>query len=283
MLHRPVSGLAGIIVLFCCAGLARAQEFRVYTQLFDLRHAPVGQKSAHPRPVGRSTSLFHAGKVYERIDTGNQMTICEPAHQRFLIIDASSRQSAELSFEEINRYVYRAEMRAGEYLREPGTGAAAAALELLKFEIAPKFKESYDEAERRLTLSSSVLTYEVKCATHESPEVIDAYLQYADWLARLNYVLHEQTLFPGPRLALNEALRRRRLLPVEVTLRSASRTGMQLRAEHRFDWRLDDTDRKVIGEWEARTQNRSFKHVEAKQFLATVKAARPDDRKQVRR
>lgn len=279
MLRRPVSGLAGIVVLFSLATAARAQEFRVYTQIFDARHAAGGRSGAHPHPRGRSTSLFHAGQIYDRIDGGNQMTIYEPAHEQFVIVDAARRQSAVLSFEDINRWIYQAEASARDFIaKAQADKSQAERIAFTRFQLAPQFKESYDEKDKLLTLGSKWLTYEVKCATHD-PDFVKAYLDYADWMARLNYVVYPQTLFPGPRLALDEALRRRGLLPVEVTLRSASQTGMQLRAEHRFDWKLDATDLRTIHDWDALLQDRTIKQVAPETFLATLAAAKPQDRK----
>jgi len=279
MLHRPVSGLAGIVVLLCCAAAAEAQEFRVYTQLIDARHAAPGGEHRHLR--GRSTSLFHAGRVYDWIDAaGNQITIFEPAHQRFVIIEESTRQSAILSFEDIDRRIYQAAARAREYVdRERQNPSEGARVEFFEFQLDPKFKESFDESERVLTLRSKWLTYELKCAAHESPEVIKGYLDYADWLARLNFVIQPQALFPGPRLALDEALRRRGLLPVEVTLRSANEKGLQLRAKHRFDWKLDNTDRDMIRDADALMLSRTIKQVSLEKLLPPVAGKRPQERK----
>ncbi len=268
MLRRPVPGLAGIIVLLCCAAVARAQEFRASTTIYDARKpGGAGAPASHPR--GRSTSLFHAGRVYDQLDAGSQMTIFEPAHERFVIIDRASLQSAVLTFDDINRWIYQSAMRAKERIaRERSQTPNAKQVELLEFQLEPKFKETYSEKDHILTLSSGVLTYEVKCATHDSQEVIDAYLDYADWAARLNFVVNPQALFPQPRLALNEALRRRHLLPVEVKFRSAHEKGMQLDAHHRFDWKLDDTDRRTIHDWNEQLQNRNIKQVSPEAFLA---------------
>src|SRR5207253_3265350 len=54
------------------------------------------------------------------------------------------------------------------------------------------------------------------------------------WTARLNFLRHPQALCPEPRLALNEALRMRQMLPHNVTLHTSLKSGLHLRANHRF-------------------------------------------------
>src|SRR5262249_56732187 len=112
-----------------------------------------------------------------------------------------------------------------------------------------------------------VLSYEVKCAFHESPEIVAAYLHFTDWMARLNYLLNERALLPGPRLELDKVLRRRGVLPIEVTLHAREEKGLHVRAEHRFDWKLDATDRSMISRWEKLINSSDVKHVTPRQFF----------------
>src|SRR5262245_9932777 len=147
MFHKPVSGLAGIALFFCCAAVAQAQDFRVYTRIFDARVLEGGKgKEAAPQLLGRSTSLFHAGKVYDYLDSGHQMTIFEPAHERFVIVDDPRRQMTMISFEEIENVLYQAVKSAEKKIADlygEDAPAAKKQADLLKFYLAPRFKEKY--------------------------------------------------------------------------------------------------------------------------------------------
>jgi hypothetical protein len=271
MLHKPVSGLAGIALFLCCAAIAPAQDFRVYTRIFDAR-VPEGEKGkeAAPQLLGRSTSLFHAGKVYDYLDSGHQMTIFEPAHERFVIVDDPRRQMTTITFEEIENLLYQAGKSAEKKIADLYAEDAPAArkqADLLKFYIAPRFKEKYDSSKRVLKMTSAFLSYEVKCETYDSPESIQAYLNYADWAQRLNYLVNTRAMPPGPRRTVNEALRRREVLPVIVTLHTTHRDGLHLRADHQFNWVLDSTDRKMITHWEKLMTAGDLKEVPFTQFF----------------
>jgi hypothetical protein len=143
----------------------------------------------------------------------------------------------------------------------------------------PVFKTTYDEKLNRLNLSSPFLSYEVKCNGHDSERVIVDYLDYADWAARLNYLLNDKAMPPGPRLALNDVLRRRQFLPVEVELRTSDENGLHLRAEHRFDWNLDDHDRKMIAHWEKLLASGTLKEVPPVKFFYLEEPAKTGDRR----
>jgi hypothetical protein len=271
MFHKPVSGLAGIALFLCCAAIAPAQDFRVYTRIFDAR-VPEGAegKDAPPQLLGRSTSLFHAGKVYDYLDSGHQMTIFEPAHERFVIVDDPRRQMTVITFEEIENCLYQAAKSAEKKIAElhgEGTPAAKKQADLLEFYIAPRFKEKYHSQNRVLKMTSPFLSYEIKCETHNSAESIQVYLNYTDWAQRLNYLLNARAMAPGPRLAVNEVLRRREVLPVRVTLHTSHRDGLHLRADHQFNWVLDATDRKMITHWEKLMSSGDVKEVPFTQFF----------------
>ncbi len=278
MFHKPVSGLAGIALLLLCATRAPAQDFRVYTKIFDVRvPSAAAPKNTRPPLVGRSTSLFHAGKVYDYLDSGNQMTIFEPAHEQFIIIDGPRRMMTEISFDDIENCLYAVgkstEKKIAE-LREKNTTESRQLADVLQFQLAPAFKEKYDAKQHLLTMASPVLSYEVKCATQETPgelgplpEIVVAYLNFTDAMARLNYLVNERALLPGPRLELNKGLRQRNMLPVEVTLHSSHQNGLHLRAEHRFDWKLDHDARSMIHHWEKLMTARDVKKVSIEEFF----------------
>lgn len=247
---------------------ASAQEFRVYTRIFDIRSesAPGASRKSN-EPVSRTITLFHAGKVYDYILAGDRMTIFEPAHDRFLILDGARQLRTEVTTAEIRTVIKTAEHKAQEYIDANQRKQDAAKIRMLEFQLGPDFAESVDETGSGLRLTGTGATYSVRCEVNQTEDRIKAYLDYADWAARLNFVVHPHAPLPAPRLALDESLRRRSWLPVEVTLQSRQKGGPHLRAEHRYDWKLNADDRKMISRWENELAHPELKEVSFDTYL----------------
>ena len=79
-------------------------------------------------------------------------------------------------------------------------------------------------------------------------------------------MLHPQSLFPSPRLALNDALRQEMVMPVEVRLSIAGKNPIQLRAEHKIHWKLDEKDRRFIQLWETQLKDRNTRRVSFREY-----------------
>ena len=119
----------------------------------------------------------------------------------------------------------------------------------------PQFEVKHDLAAQILTLHSSVLQYQVRYDKAPSPEILQAYLRTADWTAQLNSVLNPHAMLPGPRLRLNEELKKIGALPVEVELRIAGDHPVHLRAKHEWTWgELNQTNRMYIDHWESQVR-----------------------------
>ena len=124
------------------------------------------------------------------------------------------------------------------------------AIEALEFQVDPQFTEAFDPASGKLRLSSQFVNYEVATATVERAGVVRQYLDWADWTARLNYVLHPQAVTPDARIELNNALREQDRIPTQVDLSVTIDGPLRLRAEHTFVWSLRSFDRDSIAKWE---------------------------------
>lgn len=258
---------AAVPALF--APSAAADEFRIYTRVY--RHAPESEK---PELAGRSLSLFHAGKVYDYVPDGEQEVIVfEPAHNRFTILSTRRQLATTLHFDEVRHLLKLARREIERRLAElegrddPGSRTVAASL---RFQSDPQFEEQYDRETRRLTLSSPRLKYAVRCADATSPELAEAYARYADWICRLNFVLHPRVLLPEPRLKLNESLRREGVVPEEVELRVELDSPLHLRAEHKVWWSLDAKDRSLIHDWESTLRLRTTRWVTFHEYQQAV-------------
>lgn len=233
---------------------AVAQEFRIYTRVHKEQSAgrAVGSGREQSVVVARTLTLFHAGKTYDYINSVGEVIIFEPAHERFTILNTSRAMATRVKFSELTDMLGVAREEFRRYLARPQAdgGPTPEVAAALRFQLAPEFETEYDESQRVVRLSSPFVRYIVSCSPPKTPEAVETYFRYADWMCRLNYVLHPQSQFPPPRLALNGALRSRDLMPVEVRLTVEGETPARLRAEHQFHWQLDSTDRSLIHHWE---------------------------------
>jgi hypothetical protein len=256
MFHKPVAGLAGIALWLAWAAVAHSQDFHVKTRIQNLRETPQNKKDARPpRPL--CSSLFHAGKVYDYNDSGSQVTIFEPAQERFVIVDSATRTSTVVSFEYIDHRLHQAQANRTEMLPSASKEAAG----YLAFELNPKFHEKFDKQKKLLVLDSPFLTYQVHCDAAESAELLEKYLNYADWAARLNYVSYRTPYLPAPRLAVDERLRHWGMLPVKVEVQYKFENGPHVQAEHKFTWALDGDNKAAISDWEKMSTARDVKRV----------------------
>jgi len=266
-------------VLMVLAGLTRveAQEFRVYTRVFNDQSVDAGPRGSNAsKVIARSVSLFHAGKVYDYIDGIGEVTIFEPARRRFTVIDGSGQTATVVTFDELNHLVKlaerEAERQAAELAQDGGREATSEGAFLLSL-VTPDFEQQFDRSSNRLSLTSSYCSYTVQCDAQVRPEYVESYLRYADWTARLNAVLHPGALLPQPRIMLDAALRDHQAMPVQVTLTlktlNEPRT-LRLRAEHTIHWDLDSKDRSNIHHWESLLRNQSVHFVTIQEYQRTM-------------
>ena len=247
-----------------------AQEFRISTRVYNEAAAIDSQRAP---VISRSLSLFHAGKVYDYIDTINEIIIFEPAHQRFTILNPSRNLASSVHFDELKRLQ---KIRAKETLKylsqlnQSGNPESGRVSEALQFQLEPQFAEQFDEATNRLTLSAASVRYSAVCVKPQSPELIDPYLDYADWMAKLNSSLHPQALYPESRLILNRSLRTKHRLPIEVELECRVEPRLHLRAQHVFVWKLDDVDRRLIHKWETMLKRTSLEKTTFREYQRRV-------------
>ena len=275
---RCAAAIALGLVLFTRTGFA--QEFRVYTRVSDAG-ATVrsdSQKKTSPPVIARSLSLFRAGKAYDYLGNVGEVIIFEPSRRRFIIMNGTTRMVSTITFDEIERYLQRARSETKKYiigLEQKGDAASLKSIQSLRFQLDPTFNAHYEAADDQLTLNSKPFRYDVRCATADSTKAVDreafqeavrTYLNYADWTARLNYVLHSRALAPAPRLALNAVLRQGKRLPVQVDLRVDLEKPLHLRAEHKIHWNLDRKDRGDIRHWEMMLDDKSMRRVPFREY-----------------
>lgn len=259
MIRRTAILTALMAAALCGARSADAQEFRIYTQIYDL-----SQES--PVVAARTLALFHAGKVYDHIDKVGEVVIFEPMQSRFTILNTRRALATEIHFDEIRRLLKSARQVAEKRLKQLENQNPQAA-DQLRFQLEPKFYKQFDDKEKKLTLLSPYLRYDVTLKPVETKEIAEAYRQYADWTNRLNFVLHPRRLLPGPRLELNRQLRGRQSIPVDVVLRAGQQNPIHLRAEHRIHWKLASYDRTRLTEWKALLNAPDTRKVTFREYL----------------
>jgi hypothetical protein len=239
-----------------------AQDFRVYTSVADLN-----SQGTAPRVVARSLTLFHAGKVYDHMEEVGELVIFEPGEDQFVIIRGnvaakapfeSLRQMLEVASTEAERHAAELQQRSEPEARRLGAQ--------LRFQLSPDFQEQFDPATNRLTLSGTEFSYEVRTAPVDAPRMVERYLEYADWTARLNTVLHPQAMYPQPRIALNQSLRAQQTLPTQVRLQSRDPQQVNLRADHEFRWELQAIDKDLIHQWERLRQSPDMQWVSFREY-----------------
>ena len=269
MFHKPVSGLSGIVFLVFCASIAAAQDFHVDTHVFDLK-APA--KAGKPLSVGAAESLFHAGKVYDHNRGLHEMTIYEPALERFVIVDTSRNVKTTIPFDEIADHLVVDRASAQAYLADAEKhGLPPDRIAFFKFQLKPDFQVKFTPHPQSptLVLTSPLVEYHVECAAQANPQVVEAYLDYADWAARLSFITRRQAMLPDVRLAVNQELRRRKLLPVKVTLHTHTKVpkAIHYRAEHKFEWELNNYDKSSISHWDEKAMATTTKSVPWEKFF----------------
>jgi hypothetical protein len=258
-------------------GSAIAQEFRVYTKVYNLALPPGGNDKGKSAVIARSLSLFQAGLVYDYILSADEVVVFDVGNRRFTLLNKSRKLATVVTFDELERLLRKSRAVTEKYLDELKSSNDRKAIAALRFQLGPRFKEQANAGSKRLTLSSSTLGYDVKCASPKVPEAVETYLRYTDWTAKLNHILHPQALLPEPRIALDRRLRERKWLPVTVELRGDSGTPL-LRAEHQFHWSLDSKDRNFIGSWKKMLRDPQTRRVNFREYQRVLLGTVSTDR-----
>ena len=237
-----------LLLCFNSCDLLSAQEMRVRTTISR------EETNASLRPFAYSLTLFHAGKVYDYMEDVGEVVIYEPMNDRLVFLDGNYRAS-ELTITELTQFLKSSEAESQKVLadlRRDGADSNKQEIRALEFQLNPQFDERFDAKEQRLRMNSEQMNYTVKTASSPNPEATQIYLAYADLAARSNHILHPGAMLPEPRLQINAVLRKRKLIPLTVDLRTRAEGDVHLQAEHQFSWELQAIDKRKITQWESR-------------------------------
>ncbi len=241
-----------------------AQEFSIYTQVYDESEGKNERK-----PICRSHTMLHANRGYDHIAELGQVTISDFGTKKITVLHGTRKLATTFTFDELQEKLDQAQQQAENFLlntiQQTGFNTELAT-EFIRFQLHPEFQEVYDAGRKRLTLTSDILTYEAVCAPAPAVKTLDTYLKFTDWTAQVNYVLVPLAMLPGPRMQLNDVLRSKEVLPIQIVLSMHIGRGVKLRAEHQYQWELEKVERQMIHDWDTKLENPTTKFVSLKEF-----------------
>jgi hypothetical protein len=255
---------------------ATAQDFHVETTLFA-----VGR--SEPKELMRSITLFHAGRTYDFIPDLGELIIFDPSHGQFALVSTRQRKMTEVHIDEINRMLGIARQTLNDRLQriQADPKADQNTVEQILFQFNPQFDKQVVQtnAGPQIDLRSKFFNYQVLGATAPTPTHALTYLNYADWICRLNYVLNHGGILPDQRLALDAALREANLVPIEVNFLFTSGEAPSIRALHRIYWELNDRDRELVRQWDSLRAQGGLKRVSFLDYQRALVASQPPKRR----
>jgi hypothetical protein len=235
---------------------ASAEDFRIETKVY------VGKGKT---PVSENITLFQAGYVYDYLSEPEQVAVFDQPHGRFILLDLEHKMKAEIKTDKVLEFASRLKDLVGKNSSP-----------FMKFAADPEFETGFSE-EGELTLESKFITYQMKTEPAQTPKAADQYRDFSDWYARFNAMTNPGSTPPFARLAVNEQLAERGLVPTEVQLTINAQNGLAARAvtmrsEHHYSWRLLQRDMERIAE--TANQLATFRTVELSELQPKTTARR---------
>ncbi len=233
----------------CSALPAVGQEFRIETEVY------VGEEEA---AASRTVTLFENSAVYDFLDGPEQIVIYRTGGEgraaQFILLEPELQRRTDVDVQRVAKLMEKLNRWAAEH-KDP----------LLRFAAAPKFDEVFNEESGSLTLTSPQWTYRVATIEAADNAVLERYREFTDRFAELSSMMHNSPP-PGPRLALNAALVKHGVVPVEIQRTTGGEDKNAVRATHLFSWRLSREDRTRLDEAQAFLAN--FQKVDNEKFIA---------------
>jgi len=238
-----------VLLSLCLVTATQAGELRIETDVYS------GDAEAS---ISHTVTLFDSGTIYDFVEGTQQVVVFRlptSSHAgQFILLDLKAQRRTVVTTEKIAALMEKLSKWA---LEQDDS--------LLQFSAQPEFEETFEAGTGQLTLDSTQWNYTVATVPAEDDETLDQYRQFMDWYTRLNVMMYGSPP-PGPRLALNAALGKHGVVPVEIR-RTVDADSTTLRATHLFSWRLSREDRAQVEA--VRKQLTSFEKVGNKDFLAS--------------
>jgi hypothetical protein len=236
-----------------------AEAFRIETKIYT--GDPKDKKN---EPISKTTTLFKDGIVYDFLESPEQTAVFRKPTGgkpgRFILMNDKERAQTEVSTDKLANTM--------KDLRKWASGQKDS---FLKFAANPRFDETFDRDTGKLVLASPLETYTVDTSpASQHQDSMTDYHEFLDWYTQLN-TLQTSPVPPDPRLKLNDALIRHRVVPTKVELK---RTGEELVwADHDFTWRLSQEDLQRIEDVQSGLT--AYKQVNNKEFLQMSRPVMP--------
>lgn len=258
-------------LLLCSSSMALAQGLRVSTVVYDAaRLDDRGREVA----LSNSFSLFHNGLVYDYVEAAKEVVVFDPIARRFVVMSLDRNVYTTVPFAQVNELLSEREPQTRKYideLKQLKSPQQQAASQLLSFQLNPRFEATSWPQTGGLVMKSPSWKYEVSTREWEDAKQVTRYLDYVDWTAKLNFLLHPRSSFPEPRIALNEELRKlENRVPVIIKLDQRPLERVVLRAEHKFERNLTDSDRKLINSWNDAMKSPEMKELPLRSYQQKV-------------
>lgn len=226
-------------ILAVFSSLASGQNFRVDTEVFF---------DQEKEPAVEALTIFSDGRMYDFLLTQQEIVVFDPPRGQFMLLDESRRIKAIVRTDDLMEVTLELEAHAVQ-----------AKSAVLVFAARPTFETKSEEVKEngqdmvRLTLAGKPLEYTALGMKPQRPEAARLYRYFADWYARLN-ATRPYNLPAGARLALNEELAKRELLPREITRTITPPTSLAnplpkkevVKSQHLMNWTLSGEDGKKI-------------------------------------
>jgi hypothetical protein len=254
-----IAFLTSLVVIAASGKLIAADAFRIETKIF------VGDaKDKKIEPVSKTTTLFKDGIVYDFLESPEQTAVFRKPNGdkpgRFILLNDKDRVQTEVTTDKLAGTMKKLRKWASEQ-KEP----------FLKFAANPRFDETFDRNTGKLVLASPLETYTVETSpASQHQDSMTEYHEFLDWYTQLNTLL-TSPVPPDPRLKLNDALVRHRVVPTKVELKRMGEDPV--RAEHDFTWRLSQEDLQRIEDVQSGLT--AYKQVENKEFLQMSQPVMP--------
>ena len=238
-----------MLLSLCLITPLQAGELRIETDVYS---------GDAEESISHTITLFDSGTVYDFVDESQQVAIFRlptSTHPgQFILLDLKTKRRTEVTTDKIEALIGKLSKWAKK--QEDA---------LLKFSANPDFEETFEAGTGQLTLDNPLWNYTVATVPAEDEQTLGQYRQFMDWYTRLNVMMHSSPP-PGPRLALNAALEKHGVMPVEIH-RTVDSSSTTLRATHLFSWRLSREDRAQVEE--VRKHLANFEKVGNRDFLAS--------------
>lgn len=228
---------------------AVGQEFRIETEIY------IGEET---EPVSHTVTLFERGAVYEFIDKPQQIIVYRQGQEgkagQFILLDPVRERRTDVEVDRVEKLMQKMTEWASTH-KDP----------LLKFAAKPSFEENFDLESGILTMANKEWTYRAATIKAGDAATLARYRDFTDRYAELSAMMFNSPP-PGPRLALDAALAKHGVVPVEIKRTLGGDEKNVVKATHMFYWQLTRADRKRLDEAQAHLAN--YKKVGNEQFIA---------------